>query len=45
MEIVVMVTIVTTVGVALVAGALYLIDKNADRRDSLANRNLSSEDR
>ena len=45
MEIVVMVTIVTIVGVALIAGALYLIDKNADRRDSLQHQNSSAEDR
>ena len=33
MQIVVMVSIIAAVGVVLLAAAVYLIDKNADRRD------------
>jgi hypothetical protein len=38
MDIVVMVSIVSVVGVIILAVLTYLVDKNADRRDSLRER-------
>ena len=38
MDIVVMVSIITVVGVVLLAAAVYLFDKNADQRDHLQDR-------
>jgi len=35
MDIVVMVSIITVVGVVLLAAAVYLIDKDADHRDHM----------
>ena len=38
MDIVVMVSVVAVLGVIILAALVYLIDKNADRRDSLRER-------
>ena len=38
MDIIVMVSIITVVGVVLLAAAVYLIDKNADHRDHLRDQ-------
>jgi len=38
MDIIVMVSIITVVGVVLLAAAIYLIDKNADQRDHLRDQ-------
>jgi len=38
MNLVVMVSIVTIVGTVLLAGATYLIDKSADRRDHMQDK-------
>jgi hypothetical protein len=37
MEIIVMVTIITVIGVGLVAVATYFVDRDADRRDHQKN--------
>jgi hypothetical protein len=38
MDIVIMVSIIAVIGVVLLAALVYLVDKNADRRDSLRDR-------
>jgi len=38
MDIVIMVSVIAVVGVALLAALIYLVDKNAARRDSLRER-------